>query len=95
MAWTDRQDKNGIHVGLLQTGEKVRGVIHPGIGTASDVVTYDYSVQPVQSSTCLFFSSEQELNLSVKTVPSLPSLLASSVLRQDTSIRSAIGVYNA
>ena len=46
VVWTDHGERNGIHAGILLTGEKVRGVVHPGIGSANDVITYDYSLQP-------------------------------------------------
>ena len=46
VVWTDRGERNGIHAGILLAGEKVRGVVHPGIGSANDVITYDYSLQP-------------------------------------------------
>ena len=32
----------------------MRGVIHPGIGTASDVITYDYSMQPMARSIYIY-----------------------------------------
>ena len=47
--WTETGRRNGIHAGLKDTGDKIRGIIHPGLGTANDVITFDLSVQPLVS----------------------------------------------
>ncbi len=53
LVWTDRDKRNGIHAGIRKSGEKIRGVIHPGIGKAYDVITYDESLQPLSEGKCL------------------------------------------
>ncbi len=49
--WTAGGDKNGIHASLKESGEKVRGIIHPDVGTAYDVIMFDSASQPMHSST--------------------------------------------
>lgn len=53
--WTDQKKRNGIHAGIRDTGQKVRGIIHPEIGTAYDVITYDSSLQPLVKGVDLHF----------------------------------------
>ena len=43
---------NGIHVARLDTGRKVRGIVHPNYGLAADLITFDPSLQP--SLSCQF-----------------------------------------
>ena len=45
--WTDQGSRNGIHAAIKTTGEKIRGMIHPNIGTAFDVFVFDVSQQPL------------------------------------------------
>ena len=47
IVWTDQNEGNGIHVGNKENGEKIRGIVHPGIGEAHDVITFDASMQPL------------------------------------------------
>lgn len=37
---------NGIHVARLDKMRKVRGIIHPSYGDASDIITFDPLAQP-------------------------------------------------
>ena len=53
--WTAQGDNNGIHAGVKETGEKLRGVVHPGVGVAYDVITYDRSTQPLVNSMSLTY----------------------------------------
>ena len=49
--WTDNTDmKNGIHAARLDKLEKVRGIIHPHAGFASDLITFDINNQPEMKS---------------------------------------------
>ncbi|XP_055868461.1 low-density lipoprotein receptor-related protein 4-like isoform X2 [Biomphalaria glabrata] len=50
--WTDTEDLNGIHVARLDKKEKVRGIIHPKNGVASDLVTFDIQNQPDINNSC-------------------------------------------
>ena len=48
--WTNGIGRqNGIHAGIKQTGETVRGIVHPGVGVATDLITFDLSMQPTIS----------------------------------------------
>ena len=38
--------KNGIHVARADKKEKVRGMLHPHVGLASDLITFDINNQP-------------------------------------------------
>ena len=42
--------KNGIHAARLDKQEKVRGIIHPHAGLASDLITFDIDNQPDMTS---------------------------------------------
>ena len=42
--------KNGIHAARLDKLEKVRGIIHPHAGYASDLITFDTHNQPPMKS---------------------------------------------
>ncbi|CAH1782417.1 unnamed protein product [Owenia fusiformis] len=50
--WTDQDSQNGLHIALIEDGVKIRGILHPGIGKAYDVITYDESIQPDGQSPC-------------------------------------------
>ncbi|KAK7474594.1 hypothetical protein BaRGS_00034178 [Batillaria attramentaria] len=49
LLWTDTDEMNGIHMARIDLGRKVRGIIHPKYGVASDVITFDISHQPNQT----------------------------------------------
>lgn len=53
LLWTDKEDqKNGIHAARLDKLEKVRGILHPHAGLASDLITFDIHNQPDMDSAC-------------------------------------------
>ncbi|KAH3870466.1 hypothetical protein DPMN_033654 [Dreissena polymorpha] len=53
LMWTDKGDvKNGIHAARLNKQEKVRGILHPGSGLASQLITFDINNQPEMTSAC-------------------------------------------
>ncbi|XP_052265927.1 low-density lipoprotein receptor-related protein 4-like [Dreissena polymorpha] len=53
LIWTDKDDvKNGIHAARLDKQEKVRGILHPGSGLASQLITFDINNQPEMTSAC-------------------------------------------
>ncbi|KAL4220501.1 Low-density lipoprotein receptor-related protein 2 [Mactra antiquata] len=53
LLWTDMSDtKNGIHAARLDKLEKVRGILHPNAGIASDLITFDVNYQPELWSAC-------------------------------------------
>lgn len=45
--WTDQGRRNGIHAALKTTGEKIRGLVHPTVGDANDILAFDISHQPL------------------------------------------------
>ncbi|KAL3846516.1 hypothetical protein ACJMK2_017496 [Sinanodonta woodiana] len=50
--WTDSGDMNGIHAARIDSEEKVRGILHPHVGLAQDVITFDLQNQPPDASSC-------------------------------------------
>ena len=52
--------KNGVHAARLDKLEKVRGIIHPHAGFASDLITFDIENQPDMKS-MYFISSYFDL----------------------------------
>ncbi|XP_052784175.1 low-density lipoprotein receptor-related protein 4-like [Mya arenaria] len=51
--WTDKDYiKNGIHAARLDKQEKVRGILHPHSGLASQLITFDQKTQPNFTSPC-------------------------------------------
>ncbi|XP_025079316.1 low-density lipoprotein receptor-related protein 4-like isoform X1 [Pomacea canaliculata] len=52
LLWTDKGEMNGIHVARLDKMRKVRGIIHPSYGDASDIITFDPLAQPKLKSKC-------------------------------------------
>ncbi|ESO92872.1 hypothetical protein LOTGIDRAFT_162349 [Lottia gigantea] len=63
LLWTDSGDMNGLHVARLDKKTKERGIIHPGYGVATDLITYDVQNQPLFSDKglpCLYGKHECE-----------------------------------
>ncbi|XP_013405316.1 low-density lipoprotein receptor-related protein 4-like [Lingula anatina] len=52
LLWTDQGTRNGLHIAMKDTGQKVRGVVHPNTGTAYDILAYDYQHQPTVEGAC-------------------------------------------
>ena len=52
--WTETGSSNGLHVAYKDSGQKIRGVIHPKVGQAGPVITYDKSSQPTVPGKNLF-----------------------------------------
>ncbi|RUS85413.1 hypothetical protein EGW08_006804 [Elysia chlorotica] len=52
LVWTDSDDLNGVHVARMDKMEKVRGIIHPNVGHATDVITFDPRNQPDLTNPC-------------------------------------------
>lgn len=52
LIWTDTENLNGVHMARLDKKEKVRGIIHPNVGIASDLITFDPRNQPEASNAC-------------------------------------------
>ena len=50
LIWTDTDNLNGVHMARMDTKEKVRGIIHPNVGVARDLITFDPRNQPAISS---------------------------------------------
>ena len=48
--WTDTHNLNGVHMARMDKKEKVRGIIHPNVGHAADLITFDLRNQPDISS---------------------------------------------
>ena len=66
LVWTDQNARNGLHVGTKDTGEKIRGIVHPGIGVANDVLTFDASMQPLADGPCDIIEECEQLCLPSK-----------------------------
>ncbi|KAJ8310212.1 hypothetical protein KUTeg_012077 [Tegillarca granosa] len=52
LIWTDSGDMNGIHVADMLTLTKKRGILHPQVGKAGDVILYDKLNQPKFNGSC-------------------------------------------
>ncbi|XP_064614875.1 low-density lipoprotein receptor-related protein 6-like isoform X2 [Liolophura sinensis] len=50
--WTDRDERNGVHVAIVDSGKKVRGIIHPVVGVATDIIAFSESSQPIRNGFC-------------------------------------------
>ena len=90
--WTETGDHNGIHAGLKHTGEKIRGIVHPGVGTANDVITFDLSTQPLANG-MLYWEGEQVSEWVSESISQSVSQLVSqwANLRSNDSLRCLIG----
>ncbi|KAL5004150.1 hypothetical protein ScPMuIL_017606 [Solemya velum] len=52
LLWTSKGDMNGIHMARMDTKEKIRGILHPNVGEARDLILYDKDNQPDFESFC-------------------------------------------
>lgn len=54
LLWTERGARNGIHIVRMDNMDKIRQLIHPKTGIASDLISFDAQNQPTYSPARLY-----------------------------------------